>query len=86
VSLIVFLLIGLAGWRRRAETGSNAALVVAAVGVVAIVLAFFAVDTVRNDPWAFVAIVAIGLLSVVLDAVFRRPTARSSAVDITPTG
>jgi amino acid transporter len=75
VSLIVFLLIGLAGWNRRAETGSNAALVIAAVGVIAIVLAFFAVDTVRNDPWAFVAIIAIGLAAVVLDAVFRRPAA-----------
>ena len=75
VALVVFLLIGLAGWRRRAETGSNAALVIAAVGVITVVLAFFAVDTVRNDPWAFVAIVAIGLVSVVLDAVFRRPSA-----------
>ena len=71
VSLVVFLLIGLAGWRRRAETGSNAALVVAAIGVIVVVLAFFAVDTIQNDPWAFVAIVGIGLVSVVLDAVFR---------------
>jgi amino acid transporter len=77
VSLMVFLLIGLAGWRRRADTGSDAALVVAAVGVIAVVLAFFAVDTIRNDPWTFVAIVAIALVAVVLDAVFRRPKTRS---------
>jgi amino acid transporter len=77
VSLIVFLLIGLAGWRRRADTGSNAAVVLAAVGVIAVVLAFFAVDIVRNDPWAFVAIVGIGLVSVVLDALFRRPGTQS---------
>jgi amino acid transporter len=73
VSLVVFLLIGLAGWRRRAETGSNAALVLAAVGVIMVVLAFFAVDTARNDPWALVAIVVIGLAAVALDAAFRRP-------------
>jgi amino acid transporter len=77
VSLMVFLLIGLAGWRRRADTGSNAALVVAAVGVIAVVLAFFTVDTVRNDPWTFVAIVAIALVAVALDAVFRRPKTHS---------
>jgi amino acid transporter len=77
VSLMVFLLIGLAGWRRRADTGSSAALVVAAVGVIGVVLAFFAVDTVRNDPWTFVAIVAIALIAVVLDAVFRGQKTRS---------
>ena len=76
VSLAVFLLIGLAGWRRRADTGSNAALVIAAVGVITVVLAFFAVDTLRNDPWTFVSIVAIGVVSVVLDAVFRRPATK----------
>jgi amino acid transporter len=73
VSLMVFLLIGLAGWRRRAETGSNAAIVLLAIAVIGVVLAFFAVDTIRNDPWSFVAIVAIALASVVLDSLFRRP-------------
>jgi amino acid transporter len=72
VSLIVFVLVGAAGYRRRADTGSNAALVVVAIAVTAIVLAFFAVDIVRNDPGTFVAIVAITIASVVLDAVFRR--------------
>jgi hypothetical protein len=36
-------------------------------------LAFFAVDTIRSDPWSFVAIVAFTVVSVVLDALFRRP-------------
>jgi amino acid transporter len=48
-------------------------------GAVAVVLAFFAVDTVRHDPWAFVAIVAIGLAAVVLDAVFRDTRATTAA-------
>jgi amino acid transporter len=74
VSLMVFLLIGLAGWRLRGETGSSSALVLCAIGVTGVVLIFFAVDTIRNDPWSFVAIVAITLASLVLDF-FSRGTA-----------
>src|SRR5262249_11897423 len=73
VSLPGCLLIGLAGGRRRAETGSNAAIVLLAIALIGIVLAFFAVDTIRNDPWSFVAIVAIALASIVLDSLFRHP-------------
>ena len=78
VSLIVFVLVGAAGYRRRADTGSSTALVVLAIAVTAIVLGFFAVDIVKNDPATFVAIVGIAVVSVVLDAVFRR--SRSDAV------
>ena len=35
-------------------------------------LVFFAVDTLRNAPETFVAIVAIALLAVVLDFVWKR--------------
>jgi hypothetical protein len=79
VSLLVFLLIGLAGWQRRADTGSNAAIVVAAIAVIAVVLAFFFVDTIRNDPWSFVAVVAITVVAVVLDALFRRAAPDATA-------
>jgi hypothetical protein len=53
--------------------------VLAATGVTAIVLAFFAVDTARDEPATFVAIVAIGVLAVVLDLLWKRgrPAARS---------
>jgi hypothetical protein len=37
----------------------------------AVVLAFFAVDTLRNAPETFGAIVAIGLLAVVLDLIWK---------------
>jgi len=37
-----------------------------------IVLAFFAVDTLRNDPATFVATLAIALLAVVLDFAWKR--------------
>ena len=79
VALMVFLLVGAAGYRRRADTGSNAAIVLLAIAVTAIVLAFFAVDTLRNDPWTFVAIAGIALLSVVLDALVRRSAPAAEA-------
>lgn len=72
VALMVFVLVGVAGYRRRAETGSNVVLVVLSIVVTAVVLAFFAVDTLKNAPWTFVAIAAIALLSVVLDSLVRR--------------
>ena len=71
-SLVIFLLVGIAGYRRRADTGPRAEIVLAAIAVTAIVLAFFAVDTLRNAPETFSAIVAIALLSVVLDFVWKR--------------
>jgi amino acid transporter len=71
-SLMIFLLVGIAGYRRRAETGSRAAIVLAAIGVTGIVLAFFAVDTLRNAPETFFAIVGIAALSVALDFLWKR--------------
>jgi hypothetical protein len=71
VALMVFLLVGAAGYRRRADTGSNTAVVLLAITVTAIVLAFFAVDTVKNAPSTFAAIAGITVLSIVLDALFR---------------
>ena len=71
-SLVIFLLVGIAGFRRRAETGARASIVLAAIAVTAIVLAFFAVDTLRNEPETFLAIVAIALLSIILDFLWKR--------------
>jgi amino acid transporter len=71
-SLVVFLLVGLAGYRLRSETGASAALVLLGVGATVIVLGFFAVDTLRNAPETFVAIVAMTLLAVCLDVMWKR--------------
>ena len=71
-SLLIFLLVGVSGYRRRADTGSLAVVVLAAIAATAVVLAFFAVDTLRNAPETFAAIVGIALLAVVLDAVWKR--------------
>jgi amino acid transporter len=72
IALAVFLLVAVAGYRRRADTGANTAIAVAAIGVSAVVLVVFAVDTLRNDPWTFVAILAIAVLAVVFDTLNRR--------------
>jgi amino acid transporter len=90
-SLIIFLLVGVAGYRRRADTGSQALIVLAAIAVTAIVLIFFTVDTVRNAPETFAAIVAIALLAVVLDFIWKRrrglpDASATNAPTVTPGG
>jgi amino acid transporter len=79
VALMIFLLVGAAGYRRRAETGSNVVIVLLAIAVTAIVLAFFAIDTLRNAPQTFVAIVAIATLAVILDLTWTRVRTRRAA-------
>jgi hypothetical protein len=59
-------------YRRRGETGSRAPMMLAAIGVTAIVLGFFAVDALRNEPETFAAIVAIALLSIILGSLWKR--------------
>jgi peptidoglycan/LPS O-acetylase OafA/YrhL len=54
------------------RSAKRTAITIAAIGVAAVVLAFFAVDTLRNDPWTLVAIVVIAVLAVVLDTVWKR--------------
>jgi amino acid transporter len=78
IALVVFTLVAVAGFRRRADTGANVVLAVAAIVVAATVLVFFAVDTLQNEPGTFVAILAIAALSVVLDALWRRRRDRPS--------
>lgn len=79
VALMIFVLVGIAGYRRRAETGSRASIVALAIAVTAIVLGFFAVDTLRNAPQTFTAIVAITLLAIILDAWTRGRKRRKPA-------
>jgi hypothetical protein len=67
--------VGLAGYRLRREIRGNAGLLAAAVAASALVLLFFAIDTLRNDPGTFVAIVVMIGLAVILDAVWKRSRA-----------
>jgi amino acid transporter len=87
-SLVVFLLVGVAGYRLRSETGAKGAVVALGAAVTVVVLAFFAVDTLRNAPETFAAIVVIGLLAILLDAVWkhvkRSPAAGEPVTPSTP--
>jgi amino acid transporter len=88
-SLLVFLLLGIAGYRLRSETGARVSIVFLGIAVTVIVLGFFAVDTLRNAPETFVAIVAMTLLAVVLDVVWKwfrdRPGGSPDEGAVTPT-
>ena len=73
VALCVFLLVAIAGYRRRGDTGANAVVVLAAIAVTAVVLVFFGIDTARNDPATFIAILAIAALAVVFNLLWAHP-------------
>jgi amino acid transporter len=72
ISLVIFLLVGFAAYRLRAEIGALTAVVLAAIALTALVLVFFAIDTARNSPETFSAILVITALAVVLDLVWKR--------------
>ena len=72
VALAIFVLVGLAGWRRRRETGAKPWLVLTAIPVTVVVLVSFAIDTWRTAPNTFVAILCLFVAAAVLDAWTRR--------------
>jgi hypothetical protein len=61
-----------AGYRLRATTGASAAIILVGIAATLVVLAFFVVDTFRNAPQTFTAIVIIAALAVALDVVWKR--------------
>ena len=66
----------------RTETGSHVVMILLAIAATVIVLVFFAVDTLRNTPETFLAILAITALSVLLDFIWKRsrgPELRSTS-------
>jgi amino acid transporter len=90
-SLMVFVLVGIAGYRLRSQTGARSSIVLLGIAVTLVVLGFFAVDTLRNAPETLTAIVGVTLLAVALDLVWKRMRARrglpeKSSVGIAPSG
>jgi chromate transport protein ChrA len=81
---MIFLLVGASGYRLRSETGAVGAIVLTGIAATAVVLVFFAIDTLRNAPETFVAIVAIALLAVVLDVVWKRARGEQEPPPATP--
>ncbi|MGE5691463.1 MAG: APC family permease [Pseudomonadota bacterium] len=72
IALVVFLLVGIAGFRRRAETGASGWVVLLGIAATAVVLGFFAVDTLQNAPQTFTAMVAILVVAVAADFLWKR--------------
>ncbi|MET0910339.1 MAG: APC family permease [Ilumatobacteraceae bacterium] len=70
-ALVLFLLVGAAGYRLRANTASSPVLIVSAMAVTATVLVVFGIDTLRNAPETFAAMLAIGVVAIVFDAIWR---------------
>jgi amino acid transporter len=71
-SLMIFVLVGIAGYRLRPTTGASGAIILVGIAATLVVLAFFVVDTFRNAPQTFTAIVVVALFAVVLDVVWKR--------------
>ena len=71
-SLMIFVLVGAAGYRLRSTTGASAAIILLGIAATLVVLAFFVVDTFRNAPQTFTAIVVIAALAIALDVVWKR--------------
>lgn len=85
-SLGIFLLVGIAGYLRRADTGANGAVVLTAITVTGAVLVVFGIDTLRNAPETFAAIIAIGGLAVLLEVVTRHGREASANTHLPPDG
>ena len=76
VALAIFLVVSVAAFRLRRETGSRAPVLVAAIVLTLVVLLVFAVQTLRTEPETFVAIIGILVLAIGLDLVWTRMRAR----------
>ena len=70
-ALVLFLVICAAAYRLRTNTGSSLVMILLAMAVTTLVLLAFSVDTLRNAPQTFTAMILIGLLSIALDTVWR---------------
>ena len=81
-SLLVFLLLGIAGYRLRSETGARVSIIFLGLAATVIVLGFFAVDTLRNAPETFGAIVGMTLLAVALDFIWKWRRPPTDATDV----
>lgn len=72
IALAVFLLVALAGFKLRAQTGAITPIALAAVGATAVVLVVFGIDTASNEPETFIAIIVIAIGSVLFDFLWKR--------------
>jgi len=79
VALAIFLVLSVAAYRLRAETGSRAWVLVTGIALTVLVLVVFAVQTLRTSPETFVAMIGILALTTVLDLIWTWVRARRAA-------
>ena len=84
VALVVFTLVTAGHLRVRGETGASTALLVVAVATTVVVLISFALTTLVDEPGTAVALVVILLLSIVLDAMWKRSRTTAGPTDVEP--
>jgi amino acid transporter len=76
VALGIFLVTSLAAYRLRHETRSRGWVILVGIAATVAVLTVFAVQTLREAPQTFTAMVAIIALAVILDLLWSRVRAR----------
>jgi amino acid transporter len=79
VALVIFLVTSIAAYRLRAETGSNPAVIIAAIALTVLVLVVFGVETLRTAPETFTAMIGILALATALDLVWSQIRGRRAA-------
>jgi amino acid transporter len=72
VSLAVFVLVGVAALLLRREISAQAWPIWTAILGSGVVLVFFAIDTAQHDPKAFWAMIALVVIAIVVDVVWKR--------------
>jgi amino acid transporter len=84
VALAIFLVVAVVGWRLKAETGSQAWLIVTAFVSTASVLLIFVVDTLQSEPETFTAMIGLLALSALLEFIWTWIRNRRAASGATP--
>jgi len=80
VALLVFAMVSAGHLRIRQETGASVAMLLLAVGSASIVLITFALTTLVDEPGTAIALVAIVVISVVIDLLWKRSSAHQHPV------
>jgi amino acid transporter len=70
IALVIFFMVGLAGMRLRTETRSNPVVIILALASTLTVLVVFAVQTLRDEPETFIAMLIVLGLAVGLEFVW----------------
>lgn len=76
IALLVFTMVSVGHMRVRRETGANLIVLIVAVASTSVVLITFALTTLVEEPATAVTLVAILVLSVVVDLLWKRTSAR----------